>query len=159
VTPVSAVRPRRPGLHVQPLCDEEFVLVASPALLARLDRDLLAQRPARALASLPLLAYAEDLPVIRRWWRHVLGVAPPHRAALVVPDLRGLHAAAVAGAGATVLPRYLCAKDLATGRLAVPLTTDDPPINTLYLATRTATRQEPHIAHAWATLLHQAPRW
>jgi DNA-binding transcriptional LysR family regulator len=156
---VSTVRPRRPGLHVEPLCDEEFVLVASPALLARLDPDLLADRPARALAGLPLLAYAEDLPVVRRWWRHVLGTAPPHRAALVVADLRGLRAAAVAGAGTTVLPRYLCADDLATGRLLTPVATDDPPINTLYLATRTATRQEPHIAHAWAALHHHARRW
>jgi DNA-binding transcriptional LysR family regulator len=156
---VSTRRPRRHGLHVQPLCDEEFVLVASPALAARLEPDLLADRPARALADLPLLAYAEDLPVVRPWWRHVLGGPPPRRAALVVADLRGLRAAALAGAGMTVLPRYLCADDLATGRLVVPVPTDDPPINTLYLATRTATRQEPHIVHAWTTLLQHAHRW
>src|SRR5256885_8438029 len=30
---VSTVRPRRPGLRIEPLCDEEFVLVASPTLL------------------------------------------------------------------------------------------------------------------------------
>jgi len=156
---VSTVRPRRAGLHVEALCDEEFVLVASPALLARLAPDLLAERPARALADLPLLAYAEDLPVIRRWWRHVLGAPPPRRAALVVPDLRALHAAALAGAGATVLPHYLCADDLAAGRLAAPVATLDPPINTLYLATRSALRQEPHIAHAWAALLQHGGRW
>lgn len=156
---VSTRRPRRPGLHDTPLYDEEFVLVAAPAVAARLDPDLLADRPARALAGLPLLAYAEDLPVVRRWWRHVLGGPPPRRAALVVPDLRGLRAAALAGAGVTVLPRYLCADDLAAGRLVVPVPTDDPPINTLYLATRTATRHEPHVAHARTTLLHHARHW
>ena len=54
---------------------------------------------------------------------------------------------------------YLCADDLATGRLVAPVSTDDPPTNTLYLATRTATRQEPHIAHARAALLEHARRW
>jgi DNA-binding transcriptional LysR family regulator len=156
---VSSVRPRRAGLHVEPLCDEEFVLVAAPAIVGSLDGELLAERPARALAALPLLAYAEELPVVRRWWRHVLGVPPAARAALVVPDLRALRAAAVAGAGITVLPRYLCSRDLAEGRLVTVLSTDDPPINTLYLARRTATRQEPHIAHAATALLRAARDW
>ena len=70
---------------------------------------------------MPLLAYAEDLPVVRRWWRHVLGSPPPRRAA--------------------------------------PIPTDDPPINTLYLTTRTATRLEPHIEYAWAALRRHALRW
>lgn len=156
---VSTRRPRRPGLHGQPLCDEEFVLVASPDVAARLDPDLLADRPTRALADVPLLAYAEDLPVVRRWWRHVLGSPPSRRAALVVADLRGLRTAAVAGAGMTVLPRYLCTEDLTQGRLVDLVPTDDPPINTLYLATRTATRHEPHIAYACATILRRARRW
>jgi DNA-binding transcriptional LysR family regulator len=149
---VSTLRPRRRGLHVEPLCDEEFLLLAAPALIACLDPELLVTQPARALQALPLLAYAEDLPIVRRWWRHVLGVAPPGRAVLVVPDLRGLRAAAAAGAGATVLPRYLCADDLAAGRLAPVLDPDDAPINTLYLVARAAAYAQPHIALAWRAL-------
>ncbi len=156
---VSTVRPRPRGLYVEAWCDEEFLLVAAPAVIARLDAGLLAASPAKALQPLPLLGYSEDLPILRRWWRHVLGVAPPRRAALVVPELRGLRAAAIAGMGATVLPRYLCADDLAAGRLATVLETDDPPINTLYLAARTATRNEPHIAHAWRALVQHSHRW
>jgi DNA-binding transcriptional LysR family regulator len=156
---ISTVRPRRRGLHSELLCDEEFLLLAAPSLVARLDPDLLAAQPAKALQSLPLLSYAEDLPIIRRWWRHMLGCAPTGRAAVIVPDLRGLRAAAAAGAGATVLPRYLCADHLAAGRLISVLDTDDPPINTLYLVTRAASRTEPHIAHAWNTLLRQSRLW
>ncbi|MDQ3716790.1 MAG: substrate-binding domain-containing protein [Actinomycetota bacterium] len=156
---VSTVRPRRRDLHGEPLCDEEFLLVAAPAVMARLDADLLAAQPAKALQALPLLSYGEDLPIVRRWWRHELGVAPSGRAVLVVPDLRGLRAAAVAGAGLTVLPRYLCAEDLAPGRLVSILDTDDPPINTLYLVTRAAVRTEPQISHAWSALLRQARDW
>lgn len=156
---VSTVRPRQRGLHIEPLYDEEFVLLATPTLLGRLDPDVLHSHPASALHDMPLLAYAEDLPIVRRWWRHTLGVAPPGRAALVVPDLRGLRAAALAGAGATVLPRYLCSDDLTAGLLVEVLPTDDPPINTLYLATRAAIRNQPHIAHAWRDLFVQARLW
>ncbi len=156
---ISTVRPRLGGLHSEPLCDEEFFLLAAPDVAARVDQELLAQQPAQALQSLPLLAYAEDLPIIRRWWRHVLGVPPTSRATLVVPDLRGLRAAATAGLGATVLPGYLCVDEIAAGRLVQVLTTVDPPINTLYLATRSAARHDPHVAHAWSALLLQARLW
>jgi len=155
---VSTVRPRSPGLRSEALCDEEFLLLAAPAMYAQVDRELLAEHPAKALQALPLLAYAEDLPIVRRWWRHVLGVPPTGRAALVVPDLRGLRAAAVVGAGITVLPRYLCASDLAAGRLVQVLETDDPPINTLYLA-RAANRNDPHVTHAWNALVLDARAW
>jgi hypothetical protein len=41
----------------------------------------------------------------------------------------------------------------------MPVRTEDPPINTLYLAIRAATRHEPHIAYAWTTLLEHARHW
>lgn len=156
---VSTVRPRRRGVRAEPLSDEEFLLLAAPRVAEQLDPRLLAEHPAHALATLPLLAYAEDLPIIRRWWRHVLRVPPPGRAVLVVPDLRGLRAAAAAGIGATVLPRYLVADELTDGRLVELLRTDDPPINTLYLATRTSTEDAPHITAARAALHLHARLW
>ena len=156
---VSTIRPRRRGLTIEPLCDEEFLLLAAPHVAAALDADLLALQPAKVLQTLPLLAYAEDLPVVRRWFRHVLGVPPSGRAVLVVPDLDGLRRAAAAGAGITVLPRYLCANDLAAGRLVEVLRTDDPPINTLYLAARTSHREDRHIAAAWDALMIEGRHW
>ncbi|MEU4695449.1 LysR family transcriptional regulator [Actinoplanes sp. NPDC023714] len=137
---VSAIRPRRAGLHVDLLCDEEFVLVGKSDMSN-------------------ILAYAEDMPIIRRWWRHVLRTPPPKRAALVVPDLRALRAAAIAGMGVTVLPRYLIAEDLEAGTLRDLHPTDDPPINTLYLATRAAVRDAPHVAAARTALLAAARTW
>ncbi|MET7400054.1 LysR family transcriptional regulator [Dactylosporangium sp. NPDC005572] len=156
---VSAVRPRQAGLHAEPLCDEEFLLVAAPWVARSLDPARLAAEPARVLRDLPLLAYAEDLPIVRRWWRHVLGVAPPPRAALVVPDLRALRTSAAAGAGVTVLPRYLVADALAAGTLVELLPTDDPPINTIWLASRAAARDAPHVAAARRRLLTAARGW
>lgn len=156
---VSTVRPRRAGLHAEPLCDEEFLLVAAPVVAERVDQQVLDVDPARALAALPLLAYAEDLPIVRRWWRHVLGTRATARAALVVPELRGLLAAATAGLGATVLPRYLCAGDLQRGRLVDLYPTSDPPINTMFLVTRTSARDQPHVAHAWSALIQHGRSW
>lgn len=125
---ISAVRPRGRSLPASALCDEEFALVASPALGVEP-----AERPRLAH---PLLAYAHDLPILRRYWRHVFGERIDREPDLVIPDLRALAAAAVAGAGVTVLPTYLIADELADGRLAVLRPTEDPPINTLYLVRR-----------------------
>lgn len=128
---VSAVRPRGHTLIAAPLCDEEFVLVAAPGLVVP-ERDL---RP-DALDRSPLLAYAADVPILRRYWRHVFGTRLEREPALVMPDLRGVARAAVAGAGVTVLPRYLIAEEVADGRLVALKETDDPPINTLFAVRR-----------------------
>lgn len=129
---VSAVRPRGRSSPAAALVDEEFVLVASPSVGIPPARDL----APHALDDLPLLAYARDVPILRRYWRHVFGARLEREPALIVPDLRALAAAAVAGAGATVLPSYLIADELADGRLVILRETDDPPINTLYLVRR-----------------------
>jgi DNA-binding transcriptional LysR family regulator len=129
---ISAVRPRGRGLPASALCDEEFVLVASPSRGIAPSAEL----SAAELADIPLLAYAHDLPILRRYWRHVFGERLDREPDLVMPDLRALAAAAVAGAGVTVLPTYLIADELADGRLVVLRPTDDPPINTLFLVRR-----------------------
>lgn len=121
---VSSVRPRSRGLHVETLCDEEFHLVAAPSwTFEQLDRA-------------PLVAYAENLPILRRYWRSVFETRLTRPPAVVVPDLRGVLAAVVAGAGVTVLPTYLCAGELAEGTLHVLHRPEVPPLNTLFLASR-----------------------
>lgn len=131
---VSSVRPRGRALASAGLVDEEFVLVASPRLT--IDQADLAERGPAALSHAPLLAYAQDVPILRRYWRHVFGVRLEREPALVAPDLRALAAAAVAGAGVTVLPTYLIRSELDDGRLRMLVETDDPPINTLFLVRR-----------------------
>jgi DNA-binding transcriptional LysR family regulator len=134
---VSTVRPRGRRLVSRPIGDEEFVLVAAPRLAATVGRTGVARAPRAALAALatlPLVAYSEGLPVIRRYWRHVAGQPPPSTPpAVLVGDLRAVAAAVVAGAGYTVLPRYLAAEQLRTGQLVILHEPDDPPINTFHL--------------------------
>jgi len=57
----------------------------------------------------------------------------------------GARDAAISGAGATVLPSYLCRAALDAGLLVELLPTDDPPINTLYLVGRPGGTARPHV--------------
>lgn len=124
---VSAVRPRGRGITALPAYDEEFVLVAAPRWAD----------PGRGLGDIPLVAYAEHLPIVRRYWRSVFDRRPEGLAlAAVIPDLRGIRSAVVAGVGMSVLPRYLVDADLAGGALVQLDEPEVAPLNTVYLATR-----------------------
>lgn len=127
---VSTTQPRSRGVEFAPVGDEHFVLVVAPELAGqfRTDPD-----------GLPIVAYDEHLPIIRRYWRSVFDRRPaPSRVPVTVPDLRAVADLAAAGVGMTVLPTYLAAPYLATGRLLDPLALEDPPLNTIYLAKRRA---------------------
>ncbi|MET0424561.1 MAG: LysR family transcriptional regulator [Actinoplanes sp.] len=141
---ISAVRPRGRTLTATPLADEEFVLVAAGPI---------------DLVRAPLIAYAEDVPIVRRYWRHVFGRRLTIRPAVVIPDLRGVLAAVVAGAGYSVLPRYLCAAELASGALTLLRDPEDPPINTTFLVRRAATTTNAHVALIQDTLLDAGRTW
>ncbi|MCI4063049.1 LysR family transcriptional regulator [Micromonospora sp. R77] len=131
---VTSVRPRRRGLTVEPLYDEEFVLVAAPSWAERLPAPVTPQ----ALRDVPLIAYAEEAPILRRYWRTVFDTRLTRAPSLVVADLRAVRAAVLAGAGVSVLPTYLCRGELAGGALRALLTPSVSPLNTLFLAARPA---------------------
>jgi DNA-binding transcriptional LysR family regulator len=80
-------------------------------------------------------------------------------AAVTVPDLRGVLAAAVAGAGVTVLPRYLCLGELASGALVALHEPPDPPINTAYLVQRPGAVANPDVTAVRELLLSAARQW
>ncbi|AVH54888.1 hypothetical protein C4B68_02715 [Streptomyces dengpaensis] len=155
---IATTRPRGRTLTAVPLMDEEFVLVAAPEWADRLAGGVTAEGP-RVLHTVPLITYAEDVPIVRRYWRHVFEQRLNCRAAVTMPDLRGVLAAVTAGAGFTVLPRYLCQDELASGALVTLHETDDPPINTAYLVQRPATPGNPHVTLVRDRLLGLGPSW
>ncbi|MFI9761421.1 LysR family transcriptional regulator [Streptomyces sp. NPDC051963] len=157
---ISTYRPRGRGLIANPLSDEEFLLVAAPVWAERIggSRRLDSDGPS-ALQDVPLVAFAEDLPILRRYWRHVFGTRLTARAAITVPDLRGVLAAVAAGAGVTVLPRYLCADHLANGTLVLLRRPEDSPINTGYLVERLDSNSDPHVAIVRDRLLEVGRTW
>jgi DNA-binding transcriptional LysR family regulator len=157
---VSTVRPRGRGLTAVPLADEDFVLVAPPSLAQRLDLTRLPADARTVLGDTPVVAYSEELPIVRRYWRHVFGRRPPAGIpAVLAPDLRAVAAATTSGAGYTVLPRYLGRDHLADGRLVLLHEPDDPPINTFHLAWRTSAADHPAVAAVRTRLRTTAAHW
>ncbi|WP_086824000.1 LysR family transcriptional regulator [Streptomyces sp. NRRL B-24572] len=155
---IATFRPRGRALTAVPLTDEEFVLVAAPVWADRVKERLTLEGPA-ALHPVPLVTYAEDLPIARRYWRHVFGARLSRSAAVTVPDLRGVLAAVVAGAGFSVLPRYLCQTALASGALVALHEPEDPPINTGYLVQRPGRPDNPDVTRVRDLLIEAGRTW
>ncbi|WP_129667922.1 LysR family transcriptional regulator [Phytoactinopolyspora endophytica] len=134
---VSSVQPRRRGVAFEPVYDEEFVLVAHPRWR---------EQAAGDIDAVPVLTYADDLPIVRRYWRSIFNRRPTGLSvAAVAPDLRVLARLAAHGVGMTVLPRYLADPGLAAGSLVLLDQPQVPPLNTLYLATRRGAVTDPAV--------------
>lgn len=156
---VSTIQPQGRGVDFTPLTDEEFALLASSRIAAEIPADASDGEKLKLLGKLPMIAYAETLPIIRRYWRTVFDAPPPSPPAVVVPDLRAVIAAVTSSAGISVLPTYLCAAELASGALVPLMEPEIPPINTLYLATRSGTLSEPRLARLHEHLVRDARGW
>lgn len=133
---VATRRPRSQALVAVPLMDEEFALVGAPPWVERVSSAEIDAAGPEALDDIPIIAYADTLPIIRRYWRTVFGCRPDVSAQVTVPDLRAVLAAVRCGAGISVLPTYLCADEIAGGELAVLHDVEIPPLNTLFLVSR-----------------------
>ncbi len=156
---LSSVRPAQQEITATPLTDEEFVLVGPPALARSIDSARLATDPVAALSHLPLVAYAEDLPIIRRYWLSEFGRRPANNIAVIVPDLRAVLAAVVAGSGVSALPRYLVDPALTAGSVELLHDPAAAPLNTLYLAVRSGALRHPPLAVVHDHLRTRAPLW
>ena len=156
---LSTVHRRARGVEFEPIYREEFVLVAGPRWAARIGPRAVHKRGAAALADVPILAFAEHLPIVRRYWERVFGTRMGHAARLVAPDLRVLLGAAIAGAGVTVLPRYLAAGALAREELVQLADPADAPSNTIYLAYRAEVLEQARVALVRDLLRRAAADW
>ncbi len=156
---ISAIRPKRPGLSAVPLVDEEFLLVGTAAQARSIDPAQLAADPVAALSHLPLIAYAADLPIVRRYWLTLFGRKPPNRIALTVPDLRAVLAAVTAGVGISVLPRYIARPALEAASVQVLHRGEELPLNTVYLACRSGEEEAGVVGAVRGHLLRAAGEW
>lgn len=125
------------------LLTERFLLVLSPKMAKSLGQHPSAER----LASLPLIAFDEDLPLIRPVWTALFQFAPTVQAALTIPDLRIIQDLVIKGQGWSVLPDYQCIGALASGKLVSLTSSEDAPTNNLYLVWNKASMRNPRIVH------------
>jgi DNA-binding transcriptional LysR family regulator len=100
------------------------------------------------LRSQSWIAYGEELPIIRRFWRSVFGRRLEVRPGLIIPDLRSIRSAISLGLGYSVLPDYLCRDWIEQGRLTLILKGRlgaDRVTNQLWLAYRKGERQSQQV--------------
>lgn len=147
---ILTTRLDRPGVTVEPLAREEYVLVAAPDVaveLGQLARG--GRRVAKQLEHVPLLAYAEELPLVRPYWQQVFDTEPNVLASVVADSLPALAELAERGLGITVLPRHVCEDQLASGRLVRLVDPRTPPVEDLWLAWSSGSRRSPAVAAAF----------
>lgn len=131
-------------LEYQPIFEESFWLVGSPQIeipvspeILQVDLNPLEQW----LKKQPLIAYSEELPIIRRFWRVVFGRRTEMQAHYIIPDLRGIRSAIAHGLGYSVLPDYLCGEWVNRDRLTLILKPTKAVTNQIWLAYRKSEKQ------------------
>ncbi|MFJ2709613.1 LysR family transcriptional regulator [Pseudomonas sp. NPDC087346] len=131
------------------LLTERMLLVYAPSLLERLGHNPSQQQ----LTQVPLIAFDEDLALVRPLWTSMFQVAPQLQAALTIPDLRIIKELVLGGHGWTVLPDYQCADAIADGRLLTPTPLAEAPVNALYLVWSKSVMQSPSLLYVRDYLL------
>ena len=134
-------------LEYQPIFKENFWLVAPPQTVLPMTVSGQVDLPTleQWLRTQSLIAYSEELPIIRRFWRTVFGNRPNLVPTLVLPDLKVIQQAVTAGFGFSVLPDYLCEKMIQANALTLVLKPKTAVNNQLFLAYRKSERQSQNI--------------
>lgn len=129
-----------PDIEYQLLFEESFWLVGPPNInISALQIDLVSLDI--WLKNQSWIAYSEELPMIRRFWRLVFGRRININPKLIIPDLRGIRQAIALGFGFSVLPDYLCKDLIANNQLTLILQPEQSVTNQIWLALRKADKQ------------------
>lgn len=136
----------QPELEYELIFEENFWLVGPPIATIPFSEagDLTALE--RWLRSQPWIAYSEELPIIRRFWRVTFGQRLDVNPQFVIPDLRSIREAIAQGVGYSVLPGYLCADWIAQQRLTLILKPTKAVTNSIWLAYRRSERQSQQVS-------------
>ncbi|SDP36890.1 DNA-binding transcriptional regulator, LysR family [Streptomyces sp. cf386] len=156
---IATRRPRGRALPSVPLADEEYMLVAAERWTPHTGSAAGPDDLCAHLKDVPLVTYAEDLPIVRRYWRLVFGKQLTAQAAVTVPNLYAVVSAVAAGAGYSVLPRSLCEDHLAAGTLTLLHEPEEAPLNTLFLVQRPGADANPDVDRVRDTLRRVALAW
>jgi len=157
---IATRRVEEGGVVFQSLFHETLVLVANPAWAARLSPEVIERDPRAALAGVPLVAYDEDLPLLNPYWQTAFGVPIEDSAAVTVSDLRAVCASVAAGAGISVVPRYLAVEAICRGELIeLRAPYGRRPTTEIFLAYRRLALMRPGVEQVRAQLTASAAAW
>lgn len=139
----------RSELEYQLLFEENFWLVAPPMVTVPIAQGVM-QADLTALEQWlrpqPWIAYSEDLPIIRRFWRVIFGRRLDVNPQFVIPDLRSIREAIAQGLGFSVLPDYLCTEWIEHHQLTLILKPTKVVTNSIWLAYRKSERQSQQVS-------------
>jgi DNA-binding transcriptional LysR family regulator len=141
---VATQKISRSELEYQLVYKENFWLVAPPGTVMSIPSESLQvdlNSLEQWLRGQPLIAYSEELPIVRRFWRVVFGRRLDVVPRLVMPDLQMIRQAIAAGFGFSVLPDYLCKEMVDSRALTLILKPMDAVSNQIWLAYRKSERQ------------------
>ena len=147
---ITASRTENRVLGYEEIGQETFVLVAAPAWV---ERNLIKPFSPTQLLTKPLIAYDEDLPLIRQYFEQVFNIQIGVQAAATVGDLRIVRSLLVAEQGYSVLPEYLCESELQKKSLVLIHRPLNPPTNSLYLVWNRGNLRHPRVVFARDRLL------
>jgi DNA-binding transcriptional LysR family regulator len=145
---VATQKVTRSELEYQLIHQENFWLVAPPETVIPIPLEILQvdlTSLEQWLRGQPLIAYSEELPIVRRFWRVVFGRRLDVVPRLVLPDLQMIRQAIAAGFGFSVLPDYLCKEMVDSRSLTLVLKPTDAVSNQIWLGYRKSERQSQQI--------------
>lgn len=126
---ITASKPDEQQVYFLPLVTEKLYLVHAPSLTKKIGK-----KPNKeVLSQIPLIAYDEDLPLVRSVWSSLFESPINTAASCIVPDLRTIKQLIIEGHGWSILPDYHCERELKEGSLIAMNNGNDVPTNQLYL--------------------------
>ncbi|MEO1446230.1 MAG: LysR family transcriptional regulator [Cyanobacteria bacterium J06635_11] len=149
---ITASLPNSRTLDYQQIDSETLVMVATPDWI---QQKLTKPLDVNQLLAQPLIAYDEDLPLVRQYFKEVFEMTLKVQAAATVADLRTVRQLVLNQQGYSVLPLYLCTTHLQQSQLALVHTPKQSPTNHLYLTWNRGNLRHPRVAFAQQHFLIQ----
>lgn len=143
-------------IEYQFLFEESFWLVGSPNISIPMGEDICQEdltQLSQWLLTQSWIAYSEELPIIRRFWRVVFERRIAVNPKLIIPDLRAIRQAVEYGLGLSILPDYLCEEKVKENRLTLILKPTKPVTNQIWIAFRKSERQVQKLKWLFESLL------
>jgi DNA-binding transcriptional LysR family regulator len=151
---ITASQPQNKALECAEIEQETLVLVAANDWKKQ---NFIQPFDPQQLLSLPLIAYDEDLPLIRQYFAEVFQIQVNIQATVTVADLRIVRSLVLLGQGYTVLPKYLCEQHLQKETLSLLHQADRSGefhlSNSLYLVWNKTSLRHPRVIYARDILL------